>query len=379
MTALLKTMRERLAGAKRWVVKVGSSSLTNDGHGLDHTIMAQWTEQVAQLLASGKQVVLVSSGSIAEGIHRLGWQTRPTEVHALQAAAAVGQMGLIQAYESGFQRFGYHTAQILLTHDDFANRRRYLNARATLNTLLERGVVPIVNENDTVITDEIRLGDNDTLAAQVTNLLHMDVLVLLTDQEGLFDRDPRRHSDATLLERANASDPAVLELAGPSGTTLGSGGMRTKVLAAERAAESGATTVIANGRVPNVLLRLAAGEAVGTMLTSNQPHRDARKRWLSDHLRVKGKLTLDAGACAVLRSRGSSLLAVGVIACEGEFQRGELIACIADDGTEIARGLTNYDATATRRLLGQPSERFVDILGYTREPELIHRDNMVVA
>jgi len=376
--ANLPTMRERLRTAKRWVIKVGSSLLTANGKGLDHHIIGQWTTQIESLLADGCQVVLVSSGSIAAGVARLKLEQRPTRVHELQAAAAVGQMGLIRAYESGFERFDRITAQVLLTHDDLSDRRRYLNARATITTLLEHGVLPIVNENDTVTTDEIKLGDNDTLGAQVANLIDADVLVLLTDQTGLFDADPRSNADAKLLERANASDPAILALAGPAGSTLGSGGMRTKVLAAERAAQNGTTTVIADGREPGILLRLKNGEPLGTMLTSDQKPLDARKRWLADHLRAKGTLTLDDGACSVLRERGSSLLAVGVQACDGEFSRGELVICKTASGTEVARGLINYSSADTRKLLGQSSEKIEALLGYAGEPELVHRDNMIV-
>jgi len=371
-------MRERLRTGKRWVIKVGSSLLTDDGKGLDQTIIAQWTEQIASLINDGQEVVLVSSGSIAEGVARLQLSKRPTHVNELQAAAAVGQMGLIRAYETGFERFNKLTAQILLTHDDLSDRRRYLNARGTLKTLLSHGVLPIVNENDTVTTAEIKLGDNDTLGAQVANLIDADVLVLLTDQSGLFDKDPRYNNDAKLLERANASDPNVLSLAGPSGSSMGSGGMRTKILAAERAAQNGTTTVIADGRVPDVLLRLKKGEQLGTMLTSNQKPLDARKRWLADHLRSKGALTLDIGACDVLSNKGSSLLAVGVQKCEGDFSRGELVSCLNLKGEEIARGLINYNADDTRKILGQPSDQFTRLLDYSGEPELIHRDNMIV-
>ena len=371
-------MRERLGAANRWVVKVGSSLLTADGQGLDYAIIDQWTAQIAALMAEGKEVVLVSSGSIAEGIARLKWAKRPTRVNELQAAAAVGQMGLIRAYETGFQRFDTLTAQILLTHDDLSDRRRYLNSRATITTLLKHGVLPIVNENDTVTTDEIKLGDNDTLGAQVANLIDAEVLILLTDQSGLFDKDPRHNSDATLLERANASDPDILSLAGPAGSSLGSGGMRTKVLAAERAAQNGTTTVIADGREPNVLLRLNAGEPLGTMLTSNKKLLDARKRWLADHLRAKGTLIVDNGASRVLTNNGSSLLAAGVKSVSGNFSRGELVSCIDTAGREVARGLINYNATDTRKILGASSDKFDDILGYSSEPELIHRDNMIV-
>lgn len=371
-------MRERVKQAHRFVIKVGSSLLTANGQGLDHAIIERWTAQISTLLKQGKEVVLVSSGSIAEGVARLKLSERPKRVNELQAAAAVGQMGLIRAYESGFERFDIITAQILLTHDDLADRRRYLNARATLSTLLSHQVLPIVNENDTVTTDEIKLGDNDTLGAQVANLIDADVLVLLTDQQGLFDKDPRFHSDATLLERANASDKQVLALAGPAGTTLGSGGMRTKVLAAERAAQNGTTTIIADGREPDVLLKLSAGDTLGTMLTSDQKPLDARKRWLADHLRAKGTLVLDEGACRVLRSQGSSLLAVGVSECTGRFSRGELVSCVDSSGATVARGLINYSADDTRKVLGKSSERFESILGYSSEPELVHRDNMIV-
>lgn len=372
-------MRERLTRANRWVIKVGSSLLTANGQGLDHELIHQWSAQMAALMNDGHEVVLVSSGSIAEGMSRLGWEQRPTAVNELQAAAAVGQMGLVQAYESVFKQFNRNTAQVLLTHEDMANRRRYLNARATLASLLSFGVLPIVNENDTVTTDEIRLGDNDTLAAMVVSLVDADVLVLLTDQDGLYTKDPRKHSDATLLDKANASDPDVHALAGSSGSLVGTGGMYTKVQAAERAAKNGATTIIASGRETDVLLRLRDGEHLGTMLTSEQAPQDARKRWLSNQLRVQGTITLDAGAIKNLEERGSSLLAVGVTHCEGHFQRGELVACVDAQNVEHARGLINYSADETRKLLGQSSNKIAAVLGYEGEPELIHRDNMVLS
>jgi len=371
-------MRERLTQSKRWVVKVGSTLLTNDGRGLDLERIEQWTTQLTQLMGQGHQLVLVSSGSIAEGLVRLGWDKKPTAIYELQAAAAVGQMGLIQAYETAFKNQNRQTAQILLTHEDLADRRRYLNARSTLNTLIKHGVMPIVNENDTVTTDEIRLGDNDTLAALVCNLVDADVLVLLTDQDGLFDKDPRKHTDAKLLERANASDQSVQKLAGPSGSTLGSGGMLTKILAAERAAQSGTTTIIASGKEPDILLRLSEGEALGTMLTSDQAPRMAKKQWLANQLRVAGTLQLDKGACDMLKEKGSSLLAVGVTKCDGDFKRGELVACVDENQNEVAKGLVNYSSNDTRQLMGKASNTISDILGYTHGPELIHRDNMTV-
>ena len=371
-------MRERLRGARRWVVKIGSSLLTDGGRGLDRAIIGRWAADIGALAADGREVLVVSSGSIAEGVVRLGLPTRPTAVHELQAAAAVGQMGLVQAWETALEDEGLVAAQVLLTHDDVANRRRYLNARATLKGLIRHRVVPIVNENDTVTTDEIRLGDNDTLGAMVANLVDADVLVLLTDQAGLYDRDPRKHADAVLLERADAGDPVVRAAAGPSVGTLGRGGMTTKVLAAERAAQSGATTVIADGREPGVLARLREGEPLGTMLTSAQRPRDARKRWLANQLRSRGRLTLDAGACQVLTERGSSLLAVGVTGCEGDFHRGELVSLVDAAGAEVARGLANYGAAHVRRVAGQPSERLAELLGFAAEPELVHRDNLIV-
>lgn len=372
-------MRERLTRGKRWVIKVGSSLLTADGKGLDHHLIQQWSAQMATMISEGNEIVLVSSGSIAEGITRLGLPQKPTAVHELQAAAAVGQMGLIQAYESVFNQFNRNTAQVLLTHEDMANRRRYLNARATLNTLLNYGVLPIVNENDTVTTEEIKLGDNDTLAAMVVSLIEADVMVLLTDQDGLYDKDPRVHVDAKLLDKANASDPAVLALAGPSGSRFGSGGMHTKILAAELAAKSGATTVIASGREPDILQRLKKGDHLGTMLTTDQAPLDARKRWLSNQLRVSGSVTIDAGAINNLHKHGSSLLAVGVTHCTGDFQRGELVACIDENQVEHARGLINYSSAETRKILGCTTGQMAKLLGYESEPELIHRNNMVLS
>lgn len=371
-------MRQRIAQSRRWIIKVGSSLLTNNGQGLDHALIADWCSQIAGLTQQGLEVVVVSSGSIAAGMNKLGWQEKPAEVHRLQAAAAVGQMGLIQAWESGFKEHGIRTAQVLLTHDDLANRRRYLNARSTLRTLVQLGVVPIVNENDTVTTDEIRLGDNDTLGALVAILVEADVLALLTDQHGLYDRDPRHHADARLLERADANDPATHALAGPAGSKIGSGGMLTKVQAAARAADAGTTTLVAWGKEPQILTRLAAGEEIGTMMTSRREIRLARKQWLASHLRARGRLHLDEGACRYLLEHGASLLPVGVTHADGEFQRGELVSCHAPDGNEIARGLVNYGHTEVEKLCRVSSREIEAVLGYSLEPELIHRDNLIV-
>jgi len=373
-------MRQRadLRQSRRWVVKIGSALLTADGAGLDREAIRAWVAQMLALRARSIELVLVSSGAVAEGMQRLGWTRRPHTLHELQAAAAVGQMGLVQAYESNFQQHGVHTAQVLLTHDDLSNRQRYLNARNTLRTLLDLGVLPVVNENDTVVTDEIRFGDNDTLAALVANLVEADALVILTDQAGLFDRDPRRHADAKLLHEAQAADPSLDAMVGGAAGSLGRGGMLTKLRAARLAARSGAGTVIASGREPRVLERIAEGERLGTLLLPEQETQAARKQWLAGHLQLRGRLVLDAGAVKVLCESGRSLLPVGVTAVEGDFDRGEVVACVDETGREIARGLVNYDADEARRIMGRPSRELESILGYVGEPELIHRDNLVL-
>jgi glutamate 5-kinase len=370
--------RSIVADARRLVVKVGSSLVTDEGRGLDHAAVARWAAEISALRRDGREVVLVSSGAIAEGMQRLGWAARPKAIHELQAAAAVGQMGLVQAYEAAFAGHGLHTAQILLTHDDLADRRRYLNARSTLRTLIALSVIPIINENDTVTTDEIRVGDNDTLGALVTNLIEADVLVLLTDQQGLYTADPRRDPRATLVRTARAGDPALEAMAGGAGSEIGRGGMLTKVLAAKRAARSGASTVIACGREPDVLTRLAAGESVGTALVAEAQTLAARKQWLADHVQLAGRLVLDTGAVRALSREGKSLLPIGVVAVEGSFERGEVVGCFAPDGREVARGLVNYGAADAARILRQPSSQIEAILGWVDEPELIHRDNLVL-
>jgi glutamate 5-kinase len=367
-----------LVQARRVVVKVGSSLVTNDGQGLDQEALSRWAGQIAELHALRKQVLLVSSGAIAAGMQRLGWHRRPQQVHELQAAAAVGQMGLAQAYETRFTSLGLRCAQVLLTHADLADRARYLNARSTLFTLLKLGVVPVINENDTVVTDEIKFGDNDTLAALVTNLVEADVLVILTDQAGLFSADPRQNAAATLIAEATAGDPALERISGGAGSHLGRGGMITKVLAAKRAARSGADTVIASGREPDVLLRLARGEAVGTQLRAATAVLTARKQWLADHLQLRGRVTVDAGAAHALQVDGKSLLPIGVLSVEGEFARGDVVACIDAQGREIARGLVNYASAETRLIARRPTADIEAILGFIEEPELIHRDNLVL-
>ncbi|OFZ72401.1 MAG: glutamate 5-kinase [Betaproteobacteria bacterium RBG_16_64_9] len=367
-----------IAQAARWVIKVGSSLVTNDGQGLDRKAIASWAGQISALRAQGREVALVSSGAIAEGMQRLGWTRRPHAMHELQAAAAVGQMGLVEVYESCFREHGLHTAQVLLTHADLADRQRYLNARSTLLTLLQLGVIPIINENDTVVTDEIRFGDNDTLGSLVTNLIEADALVILTDQAGLYTADPRKVADATLVTDAAAGDASLEAMAGETGSVIARGGMLTKVLAAKRAARSGAHTVIASGREARVLLRLAAGEPIGTLLRASTTPLAARKQWLADHVQVVGRLQLDEGAARALVQDGKSLLPIGVKAVEGEFERGSVVACLSPSGKEIARGLVNYSAHETRRIAGRASSQIQRILGYVDEHELIHRNNLVL-
>ena len=367
----------RIAAAKRLVIKVGSALVTNNGEGLDLKAINEWARQIAQLRQNNREVVLVSSGAIACGMQRLGWTKRPNSVHELQACAAVGQMGLVQVYESAFASHGLHTAQVLLTHDDLADRKRYLNARSTLTTLLELGVVPIINENDTVITDEIKFGDNDTLGALVANLVDADCLIILTDQPGLFTADPRKDTSATLIAEARAGDPALEAMAGGAGTQIGTGGMITKVIAAKRAASSGAHTVIASGREKDVMPRLASGESLGTLLVSETQPLNARKQWLADHLQLNGKLVLDAGAIKAL-GEGKSLLPIGVVEVQGEFERGAAVACLSAEGIEIARGLINYGSSDARRIARHASSEIEAILGYVDEAEIIHRDNLIL-
>ena len=370
---------EVLRQARRVVIKVGSSLVTNEGRGLDEAAIGEWSRQMALLVGEPgvrREVVMVSSGAIAEGMKRLGWPKRPREVAELQAAAAVGQMGLAQAYEAAFNRHGLRTAQILLTHEDLADRTRYLNARSTLTTLLQLGVVPIINENDTVVTDEIKFGDNDTLGALVANLIEADALIILTDQQGLYTADPRRDPAATLISEGRAEDRQYEAMAGGAGTGISRGGMITKIRAAQRAARSGAHTCIASGREPDPLLRLAAGEALGTLLYATSTPLHARKQWLADHLQLAGDLVIDDGAVTALRS-GRSLLPVGVIEVRGDFARGAAVACRTVAGEEVARGLVNYSASECRRIARKPTAEIEKLLGYIDEPELIHRDNMV--
>ena len=372
-----------LRDARRIVVKVGSSLVTNEGRGLDEAAIGEWSRQLAALVRGDggvpREVVMVSSGAIAEGMKRWGWATRPQEIHELQAAAAVGQMGLAQMYETKLREQGMGSAQVLLTHADLADRERYLNARSTLLTLLRLGVVPVINENDTVVTDEIKFGDNDTLGALVANLVEADALVILTDQKGLYTADPRRDPAAQFVHEANAGDPALEAMAGGAGSSIGKGGMITKILAAKRAAGSGASTVIAWGREPDVLVRLVDGQALGTLLVAQTQKKQARKQWMADHLQLRGAVTVDAGAAAKLREEGKSLLPIGMTAVEGDFSRGDVIAVRDEAGAEIARGLANYAAAEARLLCRKPSSEFEKLLGYTAETEMVHRDNLVLS
>lgn len=367
-----------LRNARRIVVKVGSSLVTNEGRGLDDAAIGEWCRQMSLLVHQNRELIMVSSGAIAEGMKRLGWTTRPHAIHELQAAAAVGQMGLAQMYETKLRENGLGSAQVLLTHADLADRERYLNARSTLLTLLKLGVVPVINENDTVVNDEIKFGDNDTLGALVANLIEADALIILTDQKGLFTADPRLVASAQFVQVAQAGDPSLEVMAGGAGSSFGRGGMITKILAAKRAAGSGASTVIAWGREPDALLRLSQGEAIGTLLIAPTQKTQARKQWIADHLQLRGSVMVDAGAVLKLRSGGSSLLPIGMISVEGDFSRGDVIAIRSDDGLEVARGLANYASAEARLICRKPSSQFDNLLGYAAEPEMVHRDNMVL-
>jgi glutamate 5-kinase len=368
-----------LRDARRIVVKVGSSLVTNEGRGLDEAAIGEWCRQMALLSAQGKEVVMVSSGAIAEGMKRLGWTTRPSEVPALQAAAAVGQMGLAQMYETKLRENGMGSAQVLLTHADLADRERYLNARSTLLTLLQHRVLPVINENDTVVNDEIKFGDNDTLGALVANLIEADVLVILTDQKGLYTADPRKDPSAAFVHEARAGDPQLETMAGGAGSSIGKGGMITKILAAKRAAGSGASTVIAWGREPDALLRLCQGDNMGTLLVAQTAKQQARKQWMADHLQLRGSVTVDAGAAHKVLTEGKSLLPIGMTGVSGDFSRGDVIAIRDEQGVEIARGLANYASAEARLLCRKPSHEYQALLGYTAEPEMVHRDNLILS
>ena len=372
-------MAEVLRQARRIVVKVGSSLVTNEGRGIDAEAIGNWCRQLAALAAQGRELVMVSSGAIAEGMLRLGWSTRPKELHEQQAAAAVGQMGLVQMYETHLRQHGMGSAQVLLTHADLADRERYLNARSTLLTLLALRVIPVINENDTVVNEEIKFGDNDTLGALVANLVEADALVILTDQRGLYSADPRKDAQARFIDEAAAGDPALELMAGGAGSSIGRGGMITKVLAAKRAAGSGASTVIAWGRESDVLLRLAAGERIGSALVAATPKLAARKQWMVDHLQLRGAVVVDDGAVQKLREAGKSLLPIGIVEVQGDFQRGDVIAVRGGNGKELARGLANYSSAETRLIARKPSAQIEAALGYVNEPELIHRTNLVLS
>ena len=367
-----------LRDARRIVVKVGSSLVTNEGRGLDEAAIGEWCRQMAILAKDGREVIMVSSGAIAEGMKRLGWATRPVEIHALQAAAAVGQMGLAQMYETKLRENGLGSAQVLLTHADLADRERYLNARSTLLTLLQHKVLPVINENDTVVNDEIKFGDNDTLGSLVANLVEADALVILTDQKGLYTADPRKNPAAEFVFEALAGDPALEAMAGGVGSSIGSGGMITKILAAKRAAGSGASTVIAWGREPDALIRLCKGEPIGTLLVAQTQKQQARKQWMADHLQLRGAVTVDPGAASKLLAEGKSLLAIGMTHVEGDFSRGDVIAIRDVNGLEIARGLANYASAEARLICRKPSSEFESLLGYVAESEFVHRDNLIL-
>ena len=374
----MQNRSEFIGKTRRWIVKIGSALLTRDGAGLDREALADWATQIARLRKQGIEVVLVSSGAVAEGMSRMGWKERPKALYEKQAAAAIGQMSLVQAYEENFQQHGFHAAQVLLTHDELANRKRYLNARSTLRHLVALGTIPVVNENDTVAAEELRLGDNDTLGALVANLVEADLLIILTDQVGLFDKDPRKHADAQLITEGRANDERFLEYAGGAGTSIGSGGMRTKVLAAQRATRSGCATIIASGRESKVLERIHQGEVIGSLLLADKAPLAARKQWIASQLDAHGKLWLDQGAARAIRETGRSLLPVGVVRVEGDFERGEVVSCVDEAGELLAKGLVNYSSAQADQIKRCPSRDIEQILGFVDAPELIHRDNLVV-
>ena len=374
----MKNATSKNASGRRWVIKIGSSLVTNDGQGLNLTAIENWIQEIADLHTQGYELILVSSGAVAEGMSRLGWTQRPHSLHELQAAAAVGQMGLVQAYEHNLQKYDLHSAQVLLTHEDLRDRNRYINARSTLSTLLSLNVIPVVNENDTVATDEIKFGDNDNLAALVANLISADTLIILTDLDGIYDKNPREFKDAKLIDRCHASDSILDQAAGPSHNTLGRGGMVTKVSAARRAERSGTRTIIMSGKRQRALISVANNDYQGTTILPNTEPLTARKQWIANQLQMVGTLHLDSGASNVIKSGGASLLPVGVTAVNGNFQRGDLVACVDPLGKELARGLINYSAEETRKILGKSSDEIESIIGYVDEPELIHRDNLAL-
>ena len=388
VTAPAQSVSSVLRDARRIVVKVGSTLVTNDGQGLDEQAIGEWCRQMAELVKGDKntqgvdkktrEIIMVSSGAVAEGMKRLGWANRPSAINELQAAAAVGQMGLAHMYETKLRENGLPSAQVLLTHADLADRERYLNARSTLLTLLKLGVVPVINENDTVVNDEIKFGDNDTLGALVANLVDADALVILTDQKGLYTADPRKHPNAEFVHEGKAGDPALEAMAGGSGSAIGRGGMLTKILAAKRAAGSGASTVIAWGREANALVRLASGEPLGTLLVAQTPKNQARKRWMADHLQLRGSVTVDSGAAAKVKDEGKSLLPIGMTGVDGDFSRGDVIAVRNAGGEEFARGLANYSSAEARLICRKPSNEIETLLGYMAEVEMLHRDNLVL-
>ena len=363
--------------AKKIIIKLGSSIITNDGKGIDEAFLSNFAADIS-LLAKKMQVVIVSSGAIAAGLKKLGISRRPSELSELQAAAAVGQMDLIRSFEKEFSKVSMICAQVLLTHDDLSDRKRYLNARSTLNNLLEKNVIPIINENDTVSNEEIKFGDNDNLAALTANLLEADYLILLTDQDGLYSDDPRKNSNVTLLSRISVNDKKLDEVAKATTSSVGRGGMYTKILAARRASLSGTHTIIANGKNRKVFSNLLNDSVSGTFIQSEERQLDARKKWLAGQLKSKGTLIIDDGATNAIVNSGKSLLSVGITDVKGKFDRGDLVQCISSSGQEVAKGLINYSSSEVGKVLGQPSDKMESLLGYVNESSVIHRNNLVV-
>ncbi len=369
--------QRQLKACKRIVVKIGSSLLTANGQGLDLEAISHWAKQIVDLHHAGHEMILVTSGAVAEGMVRMKLPHRPTDLPSLQACAAIGQMGLIQTWSSVLDRHHIKTAQVLLTHDDLTDRRRYLNSCDALQQLIDWHVIPVINENDTVSTDEIRFGDNDTLAAMVAGQVHADLLIILTDQQGMFDADPRSNPEAKLLSTVRALDETLFEMAGGSGT-LGTGGMLTKVRAARLAAKSGCPTLIASGESDRVLARLMAGELLGTLFITDDDRMTAHQQWLAAHLQTAGRLVIDDGAVNAIKTQHRSLLPVGVKAIEGHFDRGDVVECVDRQGKRIAVGRVNFSSRSAELVKGLASDKVYQVLGEARSLEMIHRNHMAI-
>jgi len=365
---------------KRWVIKIGSSLVTKSSTGLNIKNIKDWAGQINELIDQNINVIIVSSGAIAEGMNRLNLVKRPSSSSRLQALAATGQMGLIQAYEVAFKKYNILTAQMLLTHEDLSNRARYLNAKNTLNNLMQYNIIPIINENDTVSTDEIKFGDNDTLASLVANLSGAEKLIILTDQDGLYTNDPRKVKDSKLIKSISVLDKKLNKYAGPSNNILGRGGMITKISAAKKAAKSNTQTIIANGIKKNILINILNNQDyIGTTIYNKNLAINSKKQWIANSLKIKGKIIVDAGAKKVIKQSGKSLLPVGIKSISGEFKKGDLLAICSSNNIEIATGLTNYGSNELAKIIGMSTARIKKEFGIIDSEVVIHRDNMILS